>query len=615
MKKSFAVMAASLFIAMAAGTLLGDNVALAAGNRIINVSLKPTNQTGLTNFVYETVDPASTNFHKYLSSIDFQTQFGQPDNFITSFENYLNKFHLTTSVYAGNLAIKVSGSQANLVKAFNAKYVNKGFRGYTAYKLPAQLSNQVVAVIGLYGQSDSSKTKSSKSPKKSSNSQEFLGDVPLEEGIKTPNTTLGTKTFSQKYGPLKFADHYDLTPLYDKNLNGSGQRIGIISGSDFDENDLPTYWHQVCIDDSLSNVSKTFTIDSQSTLKKAGSGLTGARLEITLDAEQTTSVAPGAKVDIYIGDSTDGNTSQPSSFYTSFMQAVANDRDKQITSSFFPGIEISDEWSAGSSESLKQYNNAFNIMLEQAAAEGITVFTASGDHGPYEEPSNMENHAFPTSPYLVSVGGTTLPYQEIINDKVITVPKERAWGDTYSLSAKQIKDSYFNGSGGGFSSINPLPPYQEGVSGVGTYRGVSLLKYVGINMILNNNPQILTGSKPGRNIPDVSGDADMRTGYATYLTQKSGGKWEIGGGTSYVAPQMAAANAVMNSGQADLIGFWNPQIYKFAVQSDSPFTVLDDADNNTNLFYTGQPGKLYNQATGLGTIDFAKLAQDFSSEK
>ncbi|ORN38926.1 hypothetical protein FAM23282_01963 [Lentilactobacillus parabuchneri] len=78
---------------------------------------------------------------------------------------------------------------------------------------------------------------------------------------------------------------------------------------------------------------------------------------------------------------------------------------------------------------------------------------------------------------------------------------------------------------------------------------------------------------------------------------------------------MAGANAVMNSGRDTPLGFWNPQIYKFATESDSPFNVLDDADNNNNLYYTGQPGKLYNQATGLGTINFDKLFSKFQSEK
>ena len=35
---------------------------------------------------------------------------------------------------------------------------------------------------------------------------------------------------------------------------------------------------------------------------------------------------------------------------------------------------------------------------------------------------------------------------------------------------------------------------------------------------------------------------------------------------------------------------------------------------SNNLYYTGQPGKIYNQASGLGTINFAKLNAKFNSE-
>ncbi|KRN26527.1 hypothetical protein IV38_GL001519 [Lactobacillus selangorensis] len=56
------------------------------------------------------------------------------------------------------------------------------------------------------------------------------------------------------------------------------------------------------------------------------------------------------------------------------------------------------------------------------------------------------------------------------------------------------------------------------------------------------------------------------------------------------------------------MGFWNPQIYKLAQDKDkTPFTVLDSDSNNSNLYYVGQPGKVYNQATGLGTVNFEKL--------
>jgi subtilase family serine protease len=55
------------------------------------------------------------------------------------------------------------------------------------------------------------------------------------------------------------------------------------------------------------------------------------------------------------------------------------------------------------------------------------------------------------------------------------------------------------------------------------------------------------------------------------------------------------------------------QIYHFAQAKKSPFNPLNTTgDMNDNGFYTGTPGTIYNQATGLGTPDIAALADKFS---
>lgn len=200
-------------------------------------------------------------------------------------------------------------------------------------------------------------------------------------------------------------------------------------------------------------------------------------------------------------------------------------------------------------------------------------------------------------------------------------------GSNITATPAQIEAGKIGGSGGGFSALNPTPRYQQGISGVNTFRAIELLKIQrkSHKYTISKHPKIITGINNGRNLPDVAGNADIQTGYALYF---SGNQvrfkqnklhsvlkkvWMMDGGTSYTSPQMAAANAVMNSGRTTSIGFWNPQIYKFAQQADSPFTVLDGT-NNHNLYYTGQPGKLYNQATGLGTINFDKLSRKFDQE-
>jgi subtilase family serine protease len=86
------------------------------------------------------------------------------------------------------------------------------------------------------------------------------------------------------------------------------------------------------------------------------------------------------------------------------------------------------------------------------------------------------------------------------------------------------------------------------------------------------------------------------------------------GGTSFVAPQFNGSTAVIDAYLGHRIGLWNPSLYSFAAGSNSPVSPLSSAsDNNDNIFYTGNPGQKYNEATGLGVPDLAKFAADLAS--
>ncbi len=596
---------------------------------VVNVAFKPNSESALTNYVYNTVNPDSSDYHHYLSSADFGKLFGQSSGYLNAFKKYFSHYHLRVTSYPGNLAMKITGTKNNVNQAFKASYVKgRSKPTRTAYHLPGQLAKQIVAVIGLFAPHSAAHARKM-TPKSASIITKYglLKNSATATNPPVPNTKISGNDFSRKYGPLKFANRYHLTDLYKKGLEGQGQRIGIISANDFQPRDIKHYWHQVGVNASISQVHRFYTVGNKKKIQAyTNEGMSDAQLEATLDVQSSSSLAPKANIDVYIGQPTNNATTDPSVFYTAFMTAVSANIDKQLTTSFSPGPEVTSQWGDHSS-SLKEYNQAFNLLLEQAAAQGISVFQASGDHGPNEFPSSKENLGISTSPYQVIVGGTTLPYTKIINQKLIKVTKERAWGDTYSLGRGELADGLFLGGGGGFSALNPTPRYQQGVPGVNTFRAITLLKYLGKGRYgLNHHPKVITGHRHARNLPDVSGNADIHTGYAAYISgnlRVQFGKkikvfhrkiWGISGGTSFTTPQMAAANAVMNSGRSTPIGFWNPQIYKFAQQADTPFNVLDDAVDNNNLYYTGQPGKFYNQATGLGTINFEKLSAKFNNE-
>jgi kumamolisin len=186
------------------------------------------------------------------------------------------------------------------------------------------------------------------------------------------------------------------------------------------------------------------------------------------------------------------------------------------------------------------------------------------------------------------------------------------------------------GGGGGFSAVEPEPSYQRLVSGTASYKGVKYLTPTDDQVVVTgtdfteptswsvtSTPPLVSGWSSGRAVPDLSADADPESGYLLYEPSAvaAGGEALEGGwgGTSFVAPQFNGSAAVIDSYLGHRTGLWNPSLYALAGGSASPVTPLDTAGtSNDNLFYTGQPGTLYNAATGLGVPNLSKFATDLA---
>ena len=150
----------------------------------------------------------------------------------------------------------------------------------------------------------------------------------------------------------------------------------------------------------------------------------------------------------------------------------------------------------------------------------------------------------------------------------------------------------------------------------------------------NPTPSLGAGFKPlGRAEPDLSFNADPDTGYATYdplYTAAYGAPIQQFGGTSFTGPQLNGVAADYDSALHGRLGFWNRFIYSAADSRNSPFTPIDSntlygssyysatspngqsipitgSFSDDNMYYTGQPGTLYNPATGLGYADLTAL--------
>jgi kumamolisin len=397
------------------------------------------------------------------------------------------------------------------------------------------------------------------------------------------------------------------------------------------------FWQNVA---NVPATGRTVTVDNVDGGPGAPSDAAGTG-ETDLDVEQSGGLAPGANIIVYQAPNTDPG------FIDGFFSAASQNIVDTLSSSWGESETYVAAAVAAGQETVT-YEAAFDEAFLELADQGQSAFVSAGDAGAYDASEDLgsTNLSIDTpgdSPYVTSSGGTTTPWSGTVTGPdgtaAVTVSSQRAWGWDYlwPAIASTNDESYASaatanvvGGGGGFSVVEPEPSYQDLVSGTANYHGAQYLTPTDFQTVVpgtnfteptswnvTSTPPIVSGGASGRAEPDLSADADPYSGYLLYEPSFAGvGKpvlqagW---GGTSFVAPQFNGSTAVIDSYLGHRIGLWNPSVYRFAAGSASPVTPLSQASSsNDNIFYTGNPGELYNAATGLGVPNLAKFASDLA---
>jgi len=213
-------------------------------------------------------------------------------------------------------------------------------------------------------------------------------------------------------------------------------------------------------------------------------------------------------------------------------------------------------WQAAGQQMGVDYVGKLNTASQAAAGAGMTVFAASGDNDSSDGGPTPANVDLPSSsPYVIGCGGTTK-----------TAASETVWNNDPGQPAG-------NGTGGGFSTIFPVQPWQAGAP-----------------------------NGPGRMVPDVAADADPNTGYELYV---HGGSQTVGG-TSAVAPLYAGLFAAFGRklSLATPQQLVTPQLWL----NQTCFTDITQGDNG---YYRAAVGP--DPCTGLGSPIGVRLAQLFNA--
>jgi kumamolisin len=346
---------------------------------------------------------------------------------------------------------------------------------------------------------------------------------------------------------------YDVAPLIQEGLDGSGQTVAVLSQDTFQSSDIGAFDREHGISGSppIERVGVEGAVSYQG-------GAAGT--EVDTDLEIIRELAPKAQIIDYetpVG---------PDSFSVGIDRIVSDGRAKLVNLSY--GIC---ELLLTPTQALISANNSFAA----AAAAGVTVFAASGDQGAYacqryDRADHQLSVSWPgSSPDVVSVGGT---YVDLRTNG--TRLDELGWEDILSQG----------GGGGGVSAIFPRPSWQTGVAGV-------------------DNPY--TTSPPRRQVPDVAAAASAASGYAVY----AGGDNAVVGGTSAAAPLWTGSFALIDELARLAIGHPLPFVAPLLYRADALDPVaFYDVTLGGNRFYRAGPG--WDYSTGLGAPDMARLAGD-----
>jgi subtilase family serine protease len=579
----------------------------------------------------------------FLSVHQFAGEYGQ-GAVASELTAYLAKYGITTTTDKNDLDVVASGTAGDFQKALSVgqkEYRVPALHGLLgaasvpaqtvhaatgAPQLPKYIADHVLSILGLTNYS----TFTSQASHVSTNV------VKRASGNSTTCEVLSSLPDACNL-PSDFANHYGLSPLY-KSANGTGQTTAIVTLAALDPTAPQTFWSTVAGVKSTGRTVTTDDVDGGPGLPSASAG-SG---ETDLDVEQAGALAPGANVIVYQAPNTD------SGFADAYFQAASDNTASSVSASWAES-ETYLAYSIAAGTESPSYEAAFDEAFLELAAQGQSAFTASGDWAAYtatadQGTTNLSVAASADSPYITAAGGTTLPWSTTLSNTLgtavakVDVPAERTWGWDYlwqpvaTADGESFADSAISqvtGSGGGYSTIESRPAYQDKVPGIGNYNAIEELTpadYItqkGTNLVepteftVNSSPKIVSGYSNGRAVPDVSADADPYSGYLLYAPSnlESGsaplqGGW---GGTSFVAPQLNGSAALIDSYLGHRVGFWNPAIYGFAASGNSPFKPLNAVGaSNDNLYYTGGgAGSRYNAGSGLGIPNLAKLAEDF----
>ena len=600
----------------------------------VEILLAPSNASELSGMLADLYNPNSNNYQHWLGKGEFYSLFAPDSAQVTAIVNYLEGSGLEVEQTSSPFLLQASGPSSLVESTFRTSiHSYRNPRGITYYsnaqevQLPGALAPAVLGVVGL-SNTVRLHPHTVRPAKQTS---------PSGPGCETPYVT-AAQLFNLVNNGVGFPYGYGggpgcngLTPSQTNSIygapdlgpeaKGKGVNLAVFELSAYQHSDIAA-WADYFYGHGYKAPLVDITVDGGplSPICPAGdecpanyNGYAGD-IEVDADIEMQLTIAPDADHLLVYNAPNDYTGQTELDEYTK----IASDDTADV---------ISSSWGVCENDAGAGYAQAENIIFEQMALQGQSMFGAAGDTGAFDcirsDGTTVVNVDDPPSqPWVTSVGGTSL---ESFNPDANPNPSyptgvETVWNVDNLCNASANEGGvpgFFwcantGAGGGGNSQFWGRPFYQTGPGITNRYAAYGNG---------TSNCALAALGKPCREVPDISADADPYTGYAEYCTgnadtpysvcaQISGtpSGWFGIGGTSLSSPLWSAIIADHDSLWHGRIGNANPFLYLlYNVNARGFFndiTGIHQTTNNNGLFPT-TPG--YDLSTGIGTPKMGAL--------
>jgi len=565
-------------------------------------------QIALERFLADQKDPASPDYQHWLTPDEVGERFGPSDADIAAITGWLQFQGLHVKwVAPSRIFLGFEGNAADVSRAFRTELHTYGVNGKPRISIssdpviPEAIAPAIKAIHGLY----------------------TIDDQPqhISRAMESTSPAITLSGGFHVIGPGDFANIYDLPGP----MTGAGVTIGIVGRSRTNAADFDNF--KTLVGSNFTDPTEIVPLayggvdPGPAYTSPQGTGVSlGEQGEATLDVMRAGSVAPGAQLLLVVATAASGG--------------IGADAQYLVNSTPVPAQVMTISFGACESAAGPSGVSYWDTLFQQAAAEGISTFVASGDSGAsgcdlaFQAPPASPNANSPnyicSSAYATCVGGTEFndtadpsQYWTIAtgwpNTSAVGYIPEGGWNESWDGTKSTVASS-----GGGVSTYVATPAWQKGVVGV-------------------------PSSNAGRYTPDISFSSSSHDGYFACLAAAGGSCVVSGGsfsflifaGTSAAAPSMAGIAALLVQNLGATQGNLNPGIYQMSVSAPTAFhdvTLASSGVTSCDLnipsmcnnsipgpagLSGGQPGFAvgtgYDEVTGLGSLDAATFVYGYGT--